>query len=147
MKMMASMEREMLLNGFSIISCGQFWRGDGSHFSNFGRGSFKEHFCEIILKSKNLHMRRCRLQIFSILSFGGHFVQRSRTILANLIKGHQRNISVVGWLVGWFGLNGPLRQNFSLYRAVSQREIVRKKIDRREKKCPNSPHPHLLQAQ
>ena len=28
----------------------------------------------------------------------------------------------VGWLVGCFGLNGPLRQYFSLYRAVSQRE-------------------------
>ena len=27
----------------------------------------------------------------------------------------------VGWLVG-FGFNGPLRQYFSLYRAVSQRE-------------------------
>ena len=25
-------------------------------------------------------------------------------------------------LVGWFGFNGPLRQYFSLYRAVSQRE-------------------------
>ena len=30
------------------------------------------------------------------------------------------------WLVGWFGLNGPLRQYFSLYRAVSQREGERK---------------------
>ena len=29
---------------------------------------------------------------------------------------------LVGWLVGWFGLNGPLRQYFSLYWAVSQRE-------------------------
>ena len=26
-----------------------------------------------------------------------------------------------GWLVGFFGFNGPLRQYFSLYRAVSQR--------------------------
>ena len=31
-----------------------------------------------------------------------------------------------GWLVGCFGLNGPLRQYFSLYRAVSQREEERK---------------------
>ena len=30
------------------------------------------------------------------------------------------------WLVGYFGLNGPLRQYFSLYRAVSQREGERK---------------------
>ena len=29
---------------------------------------------------------------------------------------------VIGWLVGCFGFNGPLRQYFSLYRAVSQRE-------------------------
>ena len=27
-----------------------------------------------------------------------------------------------GWLVGCFGFNGPLRQYFSLCRAVSQRE-------------------------
>ena len=26
------------------------------------------------------------------------------------------------WLVGCFGLNGPLRQYYGLYRAVSQRE-------------------------
>ena len=31
-----------------------------------------------------------------------------------------------GWLVGCFGLNGPLRQYFSLYRVVSQREGERK---------------------
>ena len=29
---------------------------------------------------------------------------------------------LLGWLVGCFGFNGPLRQYFSLYRAVSQRE-------------------------
>ena len=28
----------------------------------------------------------------------------------------------IGWLVGCFGFNGPLKQYFSLYRAVSQRE-------------------------
>ena len=35
------------------------------------------------------------------------------------------------WLVSCFGLNGPLRQYFSLYRAVSQREGERgeKRID------------------
>ena len=26
------------------------------------------------------------------------------------------------WLVGCFGFNGPLRQYFSLYRAISQKE-------------------------
>ena len=34
-----------------------------------------------------------------------------------LLKIHQCD-----WLVGCFGFNGPLRQYFSLYRAVSQRE-------------------------
>ena len=49
------------------------------------------------------------------------------------------------WLVGCFGFNGLLRQNFSLYQAVSQRGEKEKRKDRREKKCPNIPHPHLLQ--
>ena len=35
-------------------------------------------------------------------------------------------LDTFGWLVGCFGLNGPLRQYFSLYRAVSQREGERK---------------------
>ena len=35
-------------------------------------------------------------------------------------------LSLYDWLVGCFGLNGPLRQYFSLYRAVSQREGERK---------------------
>ena len=29
---------------------------------------------------------------------------------------------IYGWLVGCLGFNGPLRQYFSLYRTVSQRE-------------------------
>ena len=37
---------------------------------------------------------------------------------------------MVGWLVGCSGFNGPLRQYFSLYQAVSQREG-----ERREKGC------------
>ena len=34
----------------------------------------------------------------------------------------QGPIALACWLVGYFGFNGPLRQYFSLYRAVSQRE-------------------------
>ena len=34
----------------------------------------------------------------------------------------QQDLSAYGWLVGCFGFSGPLRQYFSLYRAVSQRE-------------------------
>ena len=33
-----------------------------------------------------------------------------------------RRPDIVGWLVGCFGFNGLLRQYFSLYQAVSQRE-------------------------
>ena len=51
------------------------------------------------------------------------------------------------WLVGCFGFYGPLRQYFSLYRAVSQGGRKKlEKIDER-KKCPNNPNLHLLQAQ
>ena len=32
--------------------------------------------------------------LFSILSSGGHFVRRSRSILAILVEGHPRTISV-----------------------------------------------------
>ena len=50
------------------------------------------------------------------------------------------------WLVGYVGLIGPLRQYFSLYRAVSQREGERREmID--ERKMSKLPHPHLLQVQ
>ena len=45
--------------------------------------------------------------------------------------GHDR----ICWLVGCFGFNGPLRQYFSLYRAVSQRDGKRgeKRIDESKK--------------
>ena len=43
--------------------------------------------------------------------------------VAQVLKGHAQDH---GWLVGCFGLNGPLRQYFSLYQAVSQREGERK---------------------
>ena len=47
------------------------------------------------------------------------------TVITNLqfIKiSDQKEQEDYGWLVGCFGFNGPLRQYFSLYRAVSQRE-------------------------
>ena len=65
-----------------------------NHFSNFGEGSSKEHFCEIILKSAHWPRRKCGLNVFSIFRFDGHFVQRSGTILAILVESHPRNISV-----------------------------------------------------
>ena len=71
-----------------------FCSAEQNHFSNFGRGSSKEHSCEIILKSAHWPGRRCRLKVFSIFSFDGHYVQRSGTILAILVEGHPRNIHV-----------------------------------------------------
>ena len=51
-----------------------------------------EHFCDFILKSAHWPWRRCSFTVFSIFSSGGHFVQRSGTILAILVEGHPRNI-------------------------------------------------------
>ena len=50
-------------------------------------------------------------------------------------------------LVDCLGFNGPLRQYFSLYRAVSKEREKEKRNDRRENKFPNNPHPHPLQGQ
>ena len=76
-----------------------------------------------------------------------------------LIKAHT---SVASWhlklqqcgvdyfLRGWGTVNGPFRQYFSLYRAVSQREGGTEKEernDRREKKCQGNPNSHLLLVQ
>ena len=74
--------------------------------------------------------------------------QMSRMIWKSMHKCMTRTTSIIdgdgGWCDGCFALNGPLRQYFSLYRAVSQKK--EKRNDRGEKKCPNKPHPHLLQA-
>ena len=43
---------------------------------------------------------------FSIFSFGGHFVQQSRTILAVLAEGHPRNISAKLFCSQGIGLRG-----------------------------------------
>ena len=49
--------------------------------------------------------------------------------------------SMVGWLVGCFGFNGPLRQYFSLYRAVSQREGERGEKGQMREKMSKQPPP------
>ena len=46
----------------------------------------------------------------------------------------------IGWLVG-FGLNGPLRQYFSLYRAVTQREGERGEQGQMRVKMTKPPPP------
>ena len=53
-----------------------------------------EHFGEIILKLAHWPKRRLPLKVLSIFSSDGHFVQRSGTILATLVEGHPKNISI-----------------------------------------------------
>ena len=62
--------------------------------SNFKRELPKEPSCEIISKSVHRFSRRSCLKLFSIYSPGGHFVQRSRTILAIMVEGKPSNISM-----------------------------------------------------
>ena len=47
----------------------------------------------------------------------------------------------IGWLVGCFGFNGPLRQYFSLYRAVSQRDGEREEKGQMRVKMSKQPPP------
>ena len=53
-------------------------------------------------------------------------MMRFKTNLVQIIIMTRQCVADNSWLVGCFGLNGPLRQYFSLYRAVSQREGERK---------------------
>ena len=64
-----------------------------------------------------------------------------RTIWFNNVVMFTKDADGIGWLVGCFGFNGPLRQ-FSIYRAISRRDG-----ERGEKKCPNNPNLHVVQAQ
>ena len=62
----------------------------------------------------------------------------------------RKNIkAAIGWMVvSYFELNGPLREYFSLYQAVSQREGDSKEKEKTdERKMSEQPHPHLPQAQ
>ena len=57
----------MSFKGFSIFGFGGLLCSAMNHFSNFGRGSPKEHFCEIILTSGHWPRGRC-LKIFLFLA-------------------------------------------------------------------------------
>ena len=86
---------------------------------NFGRRLAKEHFCEIISKSVHWFSRGSCLQLFSIYSPGGHFVQQSKTVRASLVSSHLRNI-----LVYFFKLDELVKEEksfegFSIFRLYS----------------------------
>ena len=65
--------------------------GEGEPFVQFWLRHYKEQFCKIILNLDQWFRRKCLLKIFLIWSSGGPFVQQSRTICANLVKGITRN--------------------------------------------------------
>ena len=96
----------MSFKGFFYSKLGQpFCSAEWNDFSNFGRRSPKEHFCEIILKSVHWSRRQCHLKVFSIFGSGSQTFQWSGTILAILVEGHPSNISVlksVHWSVERF---------------------------------------------
>ena len=60
----------MLFKNFSIFSSGGHFDQsvERNHFSNFGKWSPKEHFCEIILKLGHWPWRRCHLKVFLFLA-------------------------------------------------------------------------------
>ena len=73
----------MLFKGFFFYF--QPWRSFCSvkwnHFSNFGRGSPKEHFCGIILESGHWP-RRCRLKVFFLfLALAAILFSREKSFL------------------------------------------------------------------
>ena len=87
----------MLFKGFFflfLVLMAVLFRGVDPQWQ-YCRGSSKEHFCEILLKSAYWPWSRCcSTFLFLIFCSGGHFVQQSRSILAILVEGNPRNISV-----------------------------------------------------
>ena len=92
-----------------------------------------------IHKSHRKHLRFCiqgKVYQFVALCFGPTQSPRCFTKIISVVTAHLRMqtvrlasylddkliVNAISWLVGCFGLNGLLRQYFSLYRAVSQRE-------------------------
>ena len=111
-----------------------------------------------ILKSefRNLHLGHRMLvlnEVFAIPQFSAKCtvnctVERFHTLDRVHIDRETRIPAVhILRLVGRFGLNGPLRQYFSLYRAVSQRGRKKREMIDQRKKCPNNPRPHQMQPQ
>ena len=54
---------DVVLRVFLFLALGGILFNGADLFSNFGRGSSKEHSCEIILQSAHLPRRRCYLNV------------------------------------------------------------------------------------
>ena len=71
------------------------------------------------------HKRNRKFDFFSVRSIFISLMNTNSNIFTRGSATRENTtfgVHSVGWLVGCFGFNGPLRQYFSLYRAVSQRE-------------------------
>ena len=55
------------LKAFLVLALVAILYSAAKPFSNFGRGSFKKHLYEIILKLGHRPMSRCRLKVFYFL--------------------------------------------------------------------------------
>ena len=58
----------MSFKSFLFLALAAICSAEWNHFGSFGRGSPKEHFCEIILKSGHWPSRCC-LMVFLFLAF------------------------------------------------------------------------------
>ena len=58
----------MSFKGFLFFALVAILFSGTEQLSNFDRGSPKEHFCEIILKSGHWPRRRCHLKVFLFLA-------------------------------------------------------------------------------
>ena len=81
---------------FTCLHFSSGWRplffANRNHFSNFGRRSPKKQFCDLnYFEIGPLAYEDMSFKSSSIFSSGGHFVERSGTILAILIEAHSRN--------------------------------------------------------
>ena len=74
----------------------------------------------------------------------GYRYQKIRKAFSKFYRRHfdivsKYNVGLKSWLVGCFGFNDPLRQYFSLYRVVSQREGERRERIEESKKVQTTP--------
>ena len=84
----------MLFKNISYLELWQpFLSAERNHLCNFGRGSYEEQFCEIIL-SLSQWFRRCRLKKKPFWSSGSPPVRWRGTIYAILKEGIIGNIYV-----------------------------------------------------
>ena len=133
-----------------------FKHGNNMYFMSHNRSSTLERSVNRLFGSLNmLYCARFYLSIYLSMSnprlwfiVGDVFVSlddswwlRKPSCRPNALNHYRYFSSRIDWLVGCLGLNGPLRQYFSLYRAVSQREGERKEKWYTREKMSKQPPP------